>query len=200
VQKSEPLRKADRVHETDEEDRANATDDKLADPKAELKEALLTNFGSVEAAHSAVSTNNTIGKKEWRRIIRKMMPGLSQKGAKALRRQLPSNASLARFSEFMTNAKTKGQHGSEEDIAASGLADLPVEVPSLPAAFRPRPDAHERLIHALLDSNGSYSTALTAPKSHVSSQGMGGVGKTMLTAAVVQDERVRRGFERIACE
>ena len=29
---------------------------------------------------------------------------------------------------------------------------------------------------------------------------MGGVGKTMLTAAVVRDERVRRGFECIACE
>ena len=27
-----------------------------------------------------------------------------------------------------------------------------------------------------------------------------GVGKTMLTAAVVRDERVRRGFECIACE
>ena len=29
---------------------------------------------------------------------------------------------------------------------------------------------------------------------------MGGLGKTMLTAAVVRDERVRRGFECIACE
>ena len=51
---------------------------------------------------------------------------------------------------------------------------------------------------ALLDSVGTSSTAVTAPKSRVSSQGMGGVGKTMLTVAVVRDERVRGAFERIA--
>ena len=33
---------------------------------------------------------------------------------------------------------------------------------------------------------------------YICSQGMGGVGKTMLTAAVVRDERVRLAFESIA--
>ena len=53
----------------------------------------------------------------------------------------------------------------------------------LPPSFRPRLDAQERLLVALLAREGSRSTAVTAPKSRISSQGMGGVGKTMLTAA-----------------
>ena len=68
----------------------------------------------------------------------------------------------------------------------------------LPTSFKSRPHAHEQLVAALLDSGGNRSTAVTAPKSRVSSQGMGGVGKTMLTAAVVRDGRVRGAFECIA--
>ena len=49
--------------------------------------------------------------------------------------------------------------------------------------FKSREFAQQSLANALLDSSGRHSTALTAPKSRVSSQGMGGVGKTMLTAA-----------------
>ena len=69
---------------------------------------------------------------------------------------------------------------------------------------------------ALLACEGAQSTAVTASKSRISSQGMGGVGKTMLTAAgtadavfvsdlmrsialfvcvVVRDERLRAGFK-----
>ena len=68
----------------------------------------------------------------------------------------------------------------------------------LPTSFKSRPHAHEQLVAALLNSGVSHCTAVTAPKSRVSSQGMGGVGKTMLTAAVVRDERVRGAFECIA--
>ena len=81
---------------------------------------------------------------------------------------------------------------------SSHLAELPGEVPVLPTSFQSRPHAHEQLVAALLNSGGSHSTAVTAPKSRVSSQGMGGVGKTMLTAAVVRDKRVRGAFENIA--
>ena len=53
----------------------------------------------------------------------------------------------------------------------------------LPPSFRPRLHAQEQLLNALLAREGARSTAVTAPKSRISSQGMGGVGKTMLTAA-----------------
>ena len=162
----------DRVHETDDDDHsANASDAKKADPKTELREALLAKFGSARGAYESFSKNNAIGKREWRRIIRKTLPSISVSSSKALRKQLP-NMSLSEFSEFMGEAKTKNKHESaSKSEEASDLADLPVEVPLLPAAFRARPDAHERLILALLDSNSSHSTALTAPKSRVSSQG-----------------------------
>ena len=53
----------------------------------------------------------------------------------------------------------------------------------LPPSFRPREHAQDQLLGALLAREGARSTAVTAPKSRISSQGMGGVGKTMLTAA-----------------
>ena len=99
-----------------------------------------------------------------------------------------------------------------------------LQVPALPPSFKRREQAQEQLVAALLDSAGPHSTALTAPKSRVSSQGskyqsrfietemsdtsqslrrfvifsfsntVGGVGKTMITAAVVRDERIREAF------
>ena len=76
---------------------------------------------------------------------------------------------------------TPGETPNKQQSAA--LAMLPSEVPILPASFRERKSAQDELTAALLDSSGGASTTLTAPKSRVSSQGMGGVGKTMLTAA-----------------
>ena len=52
--------------------------------------------------------------------------------------------------------------------------------------------AQEQLLSALLAREGARSTAVTAPKSRISSQGMGGVGKTMLTAAGTADAVVVR--------
>jgi hypothetical protein len=109
--------------------------------------------------------------------------------------------SLAEFSELMDEVKPKDEQAAASKStshALSHLAELPGDVPVLPTSFKSRPHAHEQLVAALLDSAGNRSTAVTAPKSRVSSQGMGGVGKTMLTAAVVRDERVRGAFECIA--
>ena len=90
----------------------------------------------------------------------------------------------------------------------------------LPPSFRSREHAQDQLLSALLAREGARPTAVTAPKSRISSQGMGGVGKTMLTAAgtayvyphpylllpvfthycychiaVVRDERLRASFK-----
>ena len=62
-------------------------------------------------------------------------------------------------------------------------ADSHAFVRQLPPSFRPREHAQNQLLNALLAREGASSTAVTAPKSRISSQGMGGVGKTMLTAA-----------------
>ena len=101
---------------------------------------------------------------------------------KRLRKCLaPSSKSidLPSFLEFMT---TKHAESKQHD-KSPGLAKLPPEVPTLPKSFKRREHAHAQLLDALISKVGARSTAVTAPKSRISSQGMGGVGKTMLTAA-----------------
>ena len=119
---------------------------------------------------------------------------------KSLRKQIGDSSkktiTLECFSRFVTaSSSVNAQSG---DGCNQLLAPLPSEVPELPAAFKSRPHAAEQLLLALLDSTGEGKTAVTAPKSRVSSQGMGGVGKTMLTCSVVRDARVREAFECIA--
>jgi hypothetical protein len=180
----------ERVHELDD------------DSQTELMAALRSKFGTAKAAFDSFSNaQGTIGKKELRRMIKKMLPTLSKIEAKSLKKMLPETVSLAQFSKLMDQVKPKDEQTSASESAphpSSHLAHLPGDVPVLPTAFKSRPHAHEQLVAALLDSGGHRSTAVTAPKSRVSSQGMGGVGKTMLTAAVVRDERVRGAFESIA--
>jgi hypothetical protein len=163
--------------------------------------ALQSKYGTDKAAFDAFSNDDTIGKTEWKKIIKQMLPIMPQADARALRKKLPRKVNLAQFSELMGEVKPKDEHALASKVPShtpSHLAKLPGEVPVLPTTFKSRPHAHEQLVAALLDSGGSRSTAVTAPKSRVSSQGMGGVGKTMLTAAVVRDERVRGAFESIA--
>ena len=185
-----PQSKPDRVHDLDD------------DIQTELMAVLCSKFGTAKAAFDSFSNEQGIlGKKECRRMIQKMLPTISQEEAKVLKKKLPKKMSLAQFSEWMGKAKVKSEQTSASkgpSHPSSRLALLPGDVPVLPTAFKSRPDAQEQLVAALLDSNGTSSTAVTAPKSRVSSQGMGGVGKTMLTAAVVRDERIRGAFGSIA--
>jgi hypothetical protein len=174
----------------------------LDDTQTELMVALNLKFGTAKAAFDSFSNDEgTIGKKEWRHIIKHTLPNLPKAVTKALKKQLPKKVDLVQFCDLMDKVKPKGNEGSAIDSTSdslSHLAELPSEVPVLPTSFKSRPHAHEQLVAALLDSGGKHSTAVTAPKSRVSSQGMGGVGKTMLTAAVIRDERVRGAFESIA--
>jgi hypothetical protein len=171
-------------------------------PQTELMVALYSKFGTAKAAFDSFGNDEgIISKKDWRRIIKTILPTISKADAKALKKQLPKKVDLVKFCELMDEVKPKnsGESASETTShASSHLAELQNEVPVLPTSFKSRPHAQEQLVAALLESGGSHSTAVTAPKSRVSSQGMGGVGKTMLTAAVVRDERVRGAFERIA--
>jgi hypothetical protein len=165
--------KQDRVHDPDE------------DIQPQLITALRLKFGAARADFGSFSNEEgIIGKKEWRRLIKKALPTMLKAQVKALQKRLSKTANRVQFCELMGEEKAK-----DEKISASTshhsphLAQLPSEVPVLPTSFKSRPHAHEQLVAALLDSGGNRSTAVTAPKSRVSSQGIGGVGKTMLTAA-----------------
>jgi hypothetical protein len=185
-----PQSKSDGVHDLDD------------DSQTELTAALHLTFGTAETAFESFSNDEgTIGKKEFRRMIKKTLPTLSKEAAKALKKKLPKKVGLVEFCELMDQLKPKDEQSSASKSTTyppSHLARLPSDVPVLPTSFKSRPHAQEQLVAALLDSSGSRSTAVIAPKSRVSSQGMGGVGKTMLTAAVVRDERIRGAFESIA--
>jgi hypothetical protein len=183
--------KLDPVHEPD------------GDPQIDLMTALYSKFGTAKAAFDTFSNGEgTIGKKEWKRVVKKTLLAISHTDANALRKKLPKKVDLAQFCELMSEVKSKDEQSNDSDSTShpsSHLAELPSEVPVLPTAFKSRPHAHEQLVAALLNSGGTSSTAVTAPKSRVSSQGMGGVGKTMLAAAaVVRDERVCGAFEKMA--
>jgi hypothetical protein len=191
-----------RVREAKNDDETDAGVAPESTMNQELKAVLLSQFGSAQAAFSVFSNNGTISKKEWKRMIRKLLPHIAIGDARLLKKTLPKKVSLVQFCELMGEVKPKKRkQASASKISSQAsphLAELPCDVPVLPTSFKPRPHAHEQLVAALLDSSGSCSTAVTAPKSRVSSQGMGGVGKTMLTCAVVRDERVRGAFESIA--
>jgi hypothetical protein len=171
------------------------------DSQTELMAALHSKFGTAKAAFDLFSNADRISKKGWRRMIKKMLPTMSKAEVKKLKKKLPETVSLAQFTKLMGEVKPKDEQAAASKSTpheSSHLAELPGDVPVLPTSFKSRPHAQEQLVAALLDSGGNRSTAVTAPKSRVSSQGMGGVGKTMLTAAVVRDERVRGAFECIA--
>ena len=140
-----PQLKDDRVHE-DEDDNSKATD-----PQNELKAALVSKFGSAKAAFNEFAKSGAIDKKSWRKIVRKTLPKLSQEDAKLLRKTLPKNLGELEFTEWMGEGKAKDESKGDSDSKskASGLAELPNEVPVLPTAFKSRPRAQEQLILAL---------------------------------------------------
>jgi WD40 repeat protein len=66
-------------------------------------------------------------------------------------------------------------------------------VPNLPLNFLPRPDELKAIKTAVLVST-NQSVAVTGTAHRVGVQGMGGIGKSVLTAAIARDEEVRRAF------
>ena len=127
-----------------------------------------------------------------KKLLKKVLPSLKQAETKQLKKSVPSKMSSLEFCSFIggpeDTSSNKGKAKADTEKAdPSGLAPLPPEVPELPPSFRPRLHAQDQLLSALLAREGARSTAVTAPKSRISSQGMGGVGKTMLTAAGTGD-------------
>jgi hypothetical protein len=162
-----PPPEIDRIHEVDEE---SGTPENAAGPDAltELKAALLSKFGSAKAAFSSFSKDGQISKREWRKVIRKMMSTLSNEDSKTLRKQLPKRVNGVQFSELLGEAKVEYTKQSESPSEASGLAALPAECPRLPSSFKSRPHPQEQLVLALLASGGNHSTSVSSPKSRIS--------------------------------
>ena len=132
---SEPESKADdkRVHEATEEETSGSSNSPSDEQNVQaLKAALLAKFGSSnDKAWQTFSKDGAIGKKEWRKIIRKTMPTVTQAETKSLRKALPKSANLVEFSDWLEGDKGQ-KKAADESISPttdeSNLADLPVEV------------------------------------------------------------------------
>ena len=172
-----------------------------------FRQSILAQYNEPEAAFKRFEgKDGTLGRKGFKKLTSSLGIEISEDERKRLRKRIDTNKAidLASFLLFVGCGNTAGTKGSNTETSANGTSDgshselarLPVEVPELPPAFRERGHAQQQLMQALLDSTGR-STAVTAPKSRVSSQGMGGVGKTMLTAAVVREDCIRAAFELI---
>jgi hypothetical protein len=164
--------------------------------------ALIRKNGGAEKILAAVTGNKdnpNISRKGFKQVLKTIGLDLTDAARKRLRKKISGATAVISVTMLAQFVEEENQLHTNQ-ISRNDLAALPAEVPVLPNTFKSRPHAQEQLVAALLDFGGNHSTAVTAPKSRVSSQGMGGVGKTMLTAACVRDERVRGAFEKIACE
>ena len=162
----------ERVHSKETEtakmpNKAGRVHEEVDDLEQELRAALLSGFHSAKAAFTSFNREGLVGKKEWKKMIRKTLPSISVSKATSLRKRLPKKANLAQFLAWMGEERE-----STQETESADLATLPIEVPVLPSSFQSRPHAQEQLILALLDSNSNQATSVTAPKSRVSSQGM----------------------------
>ena len=142
-----------------------------------FKEALLSKYGSSEKAFHSMNKKGVVSKKEWKKALMRLMPDVTVAQMKSLRKQLPKKVQLEAFVAFVDGAgavksgsKSVGDQQSSEKSRA-GLADLPNEVPEIPSSFMHRPHAQQQLLLALMDSASTRSTAVTAPKSKIASQG-----------------------------
>ena len=179
-----------RPHDANVDADADAAEDAKQDgtrdaggPLAALKKALLSVYGSAQAAFEALSgSDGVVGRRQWKKAIKKtsLPEDFGSKDLKTLRGMLPKVTSLSAFCSFMDDAAVESESTDHTD--ASGLAPLPPEVPSLPSSFRRREHAEAQLSAALLDGDGRRSTSLTAPKSRISSQGMGSCDAGLLRA------------------
>lgn len=90
-------------------------------------------------------------------------------------------------------------HAPSTNSTASEKKPCSTNIPSLPEHFLTRDNETDVLIEAVLGGT-TQSVAVTGkvqdqpPTGKISIQGMGGIGKSVLAAAIARDERVQKAF------
>ena len=117
--------KAD-VHESDDAAGIDGLESKL-------KAAVVAAFGSARAAFDAYAKDGVLGKKEMKKLLKKVLPSLKQAETKQLKKRVPSKMSSIEFCSFIggpedtSSNKDKPEVDSKE-ADSSGLAPLPCAV------------------------------------------------------------------------
>jgi hypothetical protein len=141
-----------------------------------------------------------LGRKAFKKLVQSVGMKIDEDNRKQLRKRITSKKAIDRdsFVAFVYSGESSTNAAVVPFSNTDGLAALPIEgnksyiihaailflrlfkmyltlllrlsVPELPAAFRERGYAQQQLMDTLLDSAGAHSTAVTAPKSRISSQ------------------------------
>ena len=93
----------------------------------------------------------------------------------------------------LNDAHGSSGDGGDNDNARS-LAPVPLTTPELPEVVSPRPNEQQHVLDVLLNRNPDKTNV----SGRVLAHGMGGLGKTTLSASIVRLQEVREHFDRIA--
>ena len=123
-----------KVKKSTSEGKADATDGRADGLESQLKGAVVAVFGSARAAFDAHSKDGRIGKRGFKKLIKKVLPSLKPNEAKRLRKALPNKMTSLDFCSFIggpedTASSTSKANGDKDEL--SGLASLPPEVPEV---------------------------------------------------------------------
>ena len=107
----------------------------------------------------------------------------------------PANSKLIQFVDFQSffNIETgpTSAPGPASNESESGAASIPVDTPNLPDNYSHRPNVEKQLIELLVGKASCQGGCIAA-------YGMGGSGKTCITAAVVRETAVLKKFSKVA--
>ena len=164
-----------------------------ADLEGQFRSLVLSRYASVQEAWNAfeITGKGALSRSDFKRVISKTL-GLRCTDAerRALRSKLDplqtKQVSYDALLEFVDGTQHKDAPAKKlQQKEEHKLAVLPMGVPSLPDNFRPRTNVEQQLKGKLLDHNS---------KPCITAQGMGGVGKSVITAAVLRSEEIRARF------
>ena len=114
--------KDDQVHE-------EKAKEVITDSRSLLKESLIEKYGTAKAAFGAFSREGAVTKKEWKRMIKKLLPKLSQEDAKKLKKKLPKKLGLDKFCTFVGGSpQVESVDTKKSKDEESRLTQLPAEV------------------------------------------------------------------------
>ncbi|MCT7969452.1 NB-ARC domain-containing protein [Laspinema sp. D1] len=142
-----------------------------------------------------------------KQAFKKMLLDLERESVGMLRHicdrldEMPNKTELTnQFAELKTALRQDNQQITrllKQILAQSPQPQFPhtplYNVPNLPPKFLPRPEELAEIKQKLLGDE-NQKLVMTGVSRHVGVQGMGGIGKSVLAAAVGQDEDVRRRF------
>ena len=97
------------------------------------------------------------------------------------------------LSSNITDIHLPGQRGRNMSIQLASSIGMLFGVPNLPPRYLERDDYLDQFREALL-SGETQAIGITGRPQYVGVQGMGGLGKSVLAAALAWDEQVRRAF------